>query len=294
MNSLLCKWYKDVANIYEAYSLFYDRNPNFGVRYWEDQERIKVEFQTMVYLIEYGLEIVLGDGEYPTYQFNDRLNDSTPQSKRLEETIDFLISSKNPEEYIKRNMCTLDDAKKELIKRYGRLFCIKVGNPSSIDILSWMARHYYLAHTAVGISKYSVMREEERYKFKGSLQTLAESISSEQCTFSHSFSEIEFPGTGDTFLDDYCSETNGFIGDGDRESLPSYEYLKKANHYRMNAIGLADPFIHYLKNVPPFNVNWDKACKQLAKEENYEEEWDMILGSSGESNTLKKADVQEK
>ncbi len=62
----------------------------------------------------------------------------------------------------------------------------------------------------------------------------------------------------------------------------------------MNAIGLADPFIHYLKNVPPFNVNWGKARKQLAKGENYEEEWDMILGSSGESNTLKKADVQEK
>lgn len=264
MVSLSENWYINVANVYEAYSLFFDRNPDFCVKYWKDQERIKVEFQTMTYLIEYGLEIVLGDGKYPTYQFNDSLYNSTLESKTLKETIDFILSAKNPDEYIRKDMCTLDEQKKQLIKRYGRLFCIKVGNPSSIETLSWMLNHYHTVHTDAGISEYSIMREEECYKSKGTLQTILESTNFEQYVFSHSSYMPDI--SSKYFLNEYFIETNGFVGDKDRDTMSYYEYLKKANCYRNNAIGLADPFIHYVKNTPAFDVNWDEARKQLTEE----------------------------
>ena len=264
MYSLSEKWYRDVANIYEAYNLFYDRSPDFCAKYRDDQERIKIEFQTMAYLIEYGLEIVLGEEKYPTYSFCDTLCNPDPKSKKLMETVDFLMSIKNPNEYIKKDMCTLDEQKKILIKRYGRLFCIKVGNPSSIQKLSSMLRTYYIAHEDVGISRYSIMRKKEDYLSKGSLQTLLETYGLEQKSV---FSTIENPDKHFLNEDDYCIKTNGFIGSEDWEIVPSYEYLTNVRTYRMNAIGLGDPFIHYVKNFLTFDIKWDREWKQLAKEE---------------------------
>lgn len=257
------KWHKDVANIYKAYNLFYDRIPDFYDKGFKNQKRIKVEFQAMVYLIEYGLEIALGEGKYPTYQFEYDVYDAMPSSNLLEETIDYI--TKHPEKIIE-NLCTLDDGKKKLIKKYGRLLCIKIGNPSSIDTLKWIARYYHTAHEDVGISKYSVMRAENEYMPKGSLQTFIESLESEPCSFSHSNFGIDI----NLSKNEYFIETNGFIGDGDNEIFPSYEYLKKADTYRTIAIGLSDPFIHYAKMISVYNITWDKEYEQLAEEEKRE------------------------
>lgn len=239
------EWYKNVANICQAYHLFYNKELDLSA-HWKNKERIEVEFQVMVYLIEYGLEIVLGNGPYPTYSFSFKLNDSMPRSKLLKETTDYIIE--HPEE-IKKDMCTLDEDKKDIIKRNGRLFCIKMGNPSKLEDLGWMAKYYYNIHKSTGISRYHIMQIKE------SIQLLKDFTGE-----NHIYNSNHIPNG--------CySETNGFVGDEDREPLSLYQYLEEANRYRKVATGLADPFIHYAVNIPVFIINWDEAREQLKTEE---------------------------
>lgn len=256
------EWYKNIANIYKAYNLFFDRIPNFYDKHSENQERIKVEFQAMVYLVEYGLEIVLGEGKYPTYLF-EYVCGFMPISKSLTETVDYLI--RHPEEIIE-NLCTLDDGAMKLIKKYGRLLSLKIGNPASIHSLEWITTYYHIAHQSVGISKYSVMRAENEYMPKGSLQTALEKSQLEPCSFSHSNFGIDI----NLPKNEYVFESYGFVGAGDNEILPSYEYLKRANAYRNIAMGLLDPFIHYAKKISVYDITWDKEYEQLAEEEKRE------------------------
>lgn len=272
MIRLTKQWYIDVANICEAYRLFYDKSPAFHDK--KDQIRIKAEFQTMVYLIEYGLEIVLRERKYPTYYFYDRIDRFNVQSKELEETINYIMELENPNEYVYKYKSTLNEDKKRLIKRYGRLFCIKFGNPASIEDLLFALRHYYWAHQMENDHKITLA--VTCYERENSLESLKDDC----CIRTNGFigekpnflQQLELEKR-EQYEDNIVFESNGlggsFFESKDEKILSDYAYAYIQRE--MKAARLGYPFIHYVENFPATVLNWDKAKEILAEEETAEQ-----------------------
>lgn len=256
--------YMDIANICEAYTLFYDKNPDFNNT--ENYERLTTEIQVMVYLLECCSKIELNIHKFLTNFEHIGLYGcigSRPISAKLQELIEFL---KDNPEYVINDMCTLDEDKKRSIKRIGRLVCIKISklpNPKlQLEHLEYIAHHYFVEYYYQP-KFHDIDKVSEIYE-RGSFEQMLYELELEN--------EKELPiDTADfdslpIFMTDDCISTKPKI-DNYIAHPEVYRYMLENEKIRKKICYVGpDPFIKYIL-YDPNPIKWDDEYKQLEAEE---------------------------